>query len=372
MKILQLGKFYPPDIGGIENAIYNITEELNKREIVCDVLCSNSESKYTEDVFNGYKVYRTKSYGKVASTSITPQIIFKLREIVSRYDIIHMHHPDPMANLALFIVNPKKQKVILHWHSDIIRQKFLLKFYLPLQNWLLNRADAIIGTTIEYIAGSNYLSKYKHKCVSIPCGIRKFDYDINIVNQLRERYRGKKVIFALGRFVYYKGFEYLILSANYMNEDTVLIIGGDGPLKSKYLKMVKKYNLGEKVYLIGNIPQEILGSYYEFCDIFCLSSIDKSEAFGLVQLEAMSFGKPVVATNIPGSGVNWVNQDGITGLNVKPEKPVELANAFKHILKNERLYIFSQNAERRFKEEFTIEKETDRIVELYTRVLTLG
>lgn len=372
MKILQLGKFYPPDMGGIETAIYNITEELNKRGIVCDVLCSNSESKYTEDVLKGYKVYRTKSYGKVASTSITPQIIFKLREIVNRYDIIHIHHPDPMTNLALFLVNPKKQKVILHWHSDIIRQKFLLKFYLPLQNWLLNRADAIIGTTNEYIAGSNYLPKYKHKCVSIPLGIRKFDHDINIVNQLRERYRGKKVIFALGRFVYYKGFEYLIQSANYIDEDMVLIIGGDGPLKSKYLKMVKKYNLGEKVYFIGNIPQEILGSYYEFCDIFCLPSINKSEAFGLVQLEAMSFRKPVVATNISGSGVNWVNQDGITGLNVKPKKPEELANAFKHILKNEKLYIFSQNAGRRFKEEFTVEKETYSIVELYTRVLTLG
>jgi len=372
MKVLQLGKFYPPDVGGIESAIYEITEELNRRGVKCDVLCSNSEREYKEKVIKRetyqYKVIRTKSYGKILSTSVTPQMIFKLREIISKYDIIHLHHPDPMANLALFLSKLNGKKLVVHWHSNIIRQRFSLMFYKPLLNWVLKRADVTIATSPKYIEESEQLSPFKEKCVAIPRGIRKDKLCSNpkAVSILREKYKGKKIIFSLGRFIAYKGFEYLIESARYLSSDYIILIGGDGPLRSRYEEIIREYDLFNKVKLLGRLPQNMLGNYYDVCDIFCLPSISKNEAFGLVIVEVMSFGKPVVATNIKGSGVNWVNQEGVTGLNVEPKNPKALAQAIEFICSNIEIYKkFSENALKRFNEEFTIDKEVSRIIEVY-------
>jgi len=372
MRILQLGKFYPPDIGGIESAIYEITEELNRRGVKCDVLCSNSKREYKEEVIlretYQYKVIRTKSYGKILSTSITPQMIFRLREIINEYDIIHLHHPDPMANLALFLSNLNGKKLVVHWHSDIIRQRLTLKLYKPLLSWMLKRADVIIATSPKYIEESEQLSPFKEKCIAIPLGIKKDELCSNpkAVSNLREKYKGKKIIFSVGRFIAYKGFEYLIESAKYISSDYIILIGGDGPLRSKYEKIIRKYDLFNKVKLLGRLPQNMLANYYDACDVFCLPSISKNEAFGLVMVEAMSFGKPVVATKIRGSGVGWVNQDGITGLNVEPKNPKALAQAIEFICSNIEIYKkFSENALKRFNEEFTIDREISRILEVY-------
>jgi len=366
MRVLQLGKYYPPDIGGIEKVMYDITEALNEKNIKCDVLCSNSINEYKEEIINGYKIYRTKSYGKFASTSITPQMIFKLREIISDYDIIHVHFPDPMANIALMLSNHKNKKIILHWHSDIIKQKNLLKLYLPFQNWLLKRADAIIATTPKYIEESKYLQKYKEKCVSIPIGIDKIKSNKNEILKIKNRYSNKKIIFSLGRLIYYKGFEYLIKAAQYLDNEYVILIGGTGHLKDILKKIIIKNNLENKVKLLGRIKDEEKGNYYEACDVFCLSSIEKSEAFGIVQIEAMSFGKPIIATKIKGSGVDWVNENGITGINVESKNSKAIAEAIKFLTNNKEIYNqFSYNAKYRFQKIFTKEKMIDSIINLY-------
>ncbi|MBT5492277.1 glycosyltransferase [bacterium] len=126
MKILQLGRFYAPSTGGIETVMYDVTEVLNEyEEASCDVLCSSKNYTYEESSTNNYKVIRTKSLGVYFSTSITPQMIFKLKEIINNYDIIHVHLPDPMANIALMLVDCSKQKIILHWHSDVVKQWIL-------------------------------------------------------------------------------------------------------------------------------------------------------------------------------------------------------------------------------------------------------
>lgn len=372
MKILQLGKFYPPDTGGMETALYNITEELNQRGIQCDVLCANKEKKYRNDLLNGYKVIRTSSYGIVASTSISPQMIRELKKVITNYDILHIHHPNPTANLALFMANPKKQKVVIHWHSDIIKQELELRFYKPLLIWMLKKADVIIGTSQKYIDESLQLKDFKNKCVPIPIGIKKNDIgvDENKFEEIKVRFKNKKIIFSLGRFIYYKGFEYLIESAKYLPDNYVILLGGDGELKEKYEQIIRENGLSENVFLVGKIDQKDLGSYYEACDLFCLPSIAKSEAFGLVMVEAMSFGKPIVATKIKGSGTDWVNHNGITGLNVEPKNPEQLANAFKTILENQEIYSkFSKNAFQRYLNEFTIETEIEKLIKVYYTIL---
>lgn len=368
MKILQLGKFYPPNIGGIETVMFDITELLNTKNIKCDVLCSNDTYKYSEEIINNYTVYRTKTFGKYFSTSITPQMIWKLKEIVNNYDIIHVHLPDPMASLALFFINPRKQKIVLHWHSDIIKQKFLLKLYEPLQNWLMKKSDVIIATTPKYMQESKYLQKHKNKCVSIPIGIDsdRLQYIDEEINSLKKIYNKKHIIFSLGRLAYYKGFKYLIESAKYLSDDFIILIGGNGELKSELEDFIKKERLENKVKLLGRIEDNKLGNYYKLCDIFCLPSIIKSEAFGVVQIEAMSFGKPIVATSIEGSGVDWVNKHKISGVNVEVKNAKSLAIAFETIMVDNETYDFySKNAIDRFNTYFKRENMVDKIIKVY-------
>ncbi len=328
MKILHIGKFYPPYFGGIEKVNYDLVEGLNSQGIVTDVLCSN-HTRTTEITENLYKIYRASTFKVVASTPISPKLISILKKIKDKYDIIHVHLPNPMANLALFLTRPKA-KIILHWHSDIIKQKFILKFYSPLQKWLLQRADSVVITTPTYLEGSKTLQNYHQKVTYIPIGIDYKEFPINqtFLEHLKRENQHKKVILSLGRLVYYKGFEYLIESAKYLPKNFLILIIGEGHLQEKLQHKINEKQLQHKVKLLGKVPFNELGAYYQLCDIFCMPSTERSEAFGVVQIEAMAFEKPIVSTNIKGSGVAWVNKDNISGKIVEPKNPKTLADTF--------------------------------------------
>ncbi len=198
----------------------------------------------------------------------------------------------------------------------------------------------------------------------------KLNSDTFKVDSIRKTYKNKKIIFSLGRLVYYKGFEYLIDSAKYLSEDYIILIGGIGPLYKELDNKIKLLKLENKVKLLGRIEDNDLGNYYEACDIYCLSSIVKSEAFGIVQIEAMSFSKPVIATKIKGSGVDWVNKHKESGINVNPKNGEELANAIKKIISNHNLYKkYSQGAKNRFEENFNREIMVESIYKLYSELL---
>jgi len=368
MKVLQFGKFFPPDIGGMETFMFDLTEELS-RKIKCDVLCSNSKNKTLVEKRDNYIVTRAASLGRILSTSLSPAMIYQLKMIGNNYDVIHMHLPDPMAALAFFLVRPKS-KLVLHWQSDIVRQKFLLKIYEPLQYWLLKRADRIIATSPKYATDSIYLDKYKNKCVIISLGINpnKLTADNEKVAATKNKYRDKPIILFVGRLIYYKGIEYLVEAMR--DVDGYLLIIGGGPLKDKIRDLIEKLALTKKVFLLGRIEDDDLGSYYKACDLLCLPSIHKSEAYGLVQLEAMNFGKPVVSTIIKGSGVDWVNQSDITGLTVEPKNPKALAGALNKIIQDPgRGKILGQNGKTRFEREFNIKITAARINNLYREIL---
>ncbi|WP_420266970.1 glycosyltransferase [Candidatus Magnetominusculus dajiuhuensis] len=370
MKVLQLGKSYPPIKGGIETAILNITEGLNACNIRCDVLGSNDENTYHEQTIGQYKIYRTKSLGKIFSLSISPQLINKYLRIKDNYDIVHVHFPDPLAVAAVFLARPKGI-VVVHWHSDIIRQRHLAKPLQFLINWLLNRADAIIASSEAYVRTSEYLRGFFNKTVIIPYGIRTSELTVNedTVAAIRHLYKGKIIIYSLGRLVYYKGFDHLIEAARSLSNDYAVVIGGDGPLLNRLRKSIDINRLADKVFLHGHINNTDMGSYYEACDIFCLPSTERSEAFGIALVEAMSFGKPLVTTNIP-TGVSWVNQDGLTGLVVNPGNAGQLAEAIQTISTDERLYhFFSGNCRKRYQSFFSQDKMIDTIVSLYVELL---
>ena len=369
MKVLQLGKFYPLK-GGVEKVMYALAEGMSERGIDCDAMFASKDGHREDIQLNEHcHIYICRTFLEAKATMMAPTMVTTLKQICNRYDIIHIHHPDPMAALALY-VSGFKGRVVLHWHCDIIRQNKLLKFYRPLQNWLIRRADVIIGTSPIYLEQSEALSQVQEKCHCIPIGVYETTINSALTAQLRKQYAGKHIIFSLGRLVLYKGYEYLIEAAMHLPDDYVVLIGGSGHQHNHLTELIANQGLQDKVKLLGFLPDEQLGAYFDACDLFCLSSFDKREAFAIVQVKAMIHGKPVVSTNIPGSGVPWVNQNDITGKTVPPRDSHALAQAIEEICADPQRYQqFCQQARQRYEKLFRMEDMITKTIALYNELL---
>lgn len=364
MKILQLGKFYPIR-GGVEKVMWDLTNGLSASGVQCDMLCAALPGEIPEGgtiVLNSCgRVICVPAACKLAATMLSPAMVRWLRSHRADYDIVHVHHPDPMACLALRL-SGFRGKVVLHWHSDILKQKALLRLYKPLQSWLIRRADLIVGTTPVYVAKSPFLTKVQDKVRCLPIGILP-------VAEGAEPKGGEDnevTVFSLGRLVGYKGFEHLIDAALFLPSNYKVAIAGDGPLRDSLQARIDAAGLGDRVCLLGRISDEQKTEWYRKCDIFCLSSIWKTEAFAIVQIEAMSCGKPVVATHIPGSGVSWVNEHGVSGLNVPVCNPQALARAILAVTSDLETYSrYCAAARIRFESLFTLERIISGCISLY-------
>jgi rhamnosyl/mannosyltransferase len=361
MRILQLGKFFPVR-GGVEKVMYDLTEGLSARGIACDMLCSSLRGLpgRIKDLPGGGRVICIKPIAKIAGTMIVPGMSEWLKVHCMEYDIIHVHHPDPMAALALRR-SGYRGRVILHWHSDILKQKFFLTFYKPLLNWLIRRADTIVGTSPVYIKESPWLQKVQEKCTYVPIGIDPVETTGSEV--IRGRFPGRKIVLSIGRLIPYKGYEYLIEAAKYLPDDYRVIIGGTGPLQDTLERQIAESGLEGKVSLEGYIKDGGTGAYYGAADVFVMSSTMKTEAFGIVQIEAMSCGLPVVSTRIPASGVAWVNKDGESGLTVEPRNARALAEAVLAVCADPAPY--REGARKRYEALFTKEEMIKKITEIY-------
>ncbi len=375
MKVLQVSKFYWPVRGGIESAVWELTEGLNQAGVRTDVLCAHTRATSATERFpSGYDVVRAASWGSLLSTSVAPAMVLQLRRLAADHDVLHLHMPDPMAALALWCARPAAS-VVVHWHSDVIRQRLALKLYQPLQRWLLARADAIVATSQAYVDASGPLQPWLHKVHVIPIGISDLHSQSNAdkAAAVRLRYRGRRIVFALGRMTYYKGFDVLIQAAGSLPEDTVVLIGGAGELLDMFKTNVARQGLAGQVEFLGAVEEAELPSLFEACDLFCLPSKARSEAYGVAMVEAMMMGKPIVAADIAGSGVPWVNQPGITGLNVPVGQPAALASALQNLLSDTALrQRFGAAARQRYLDEFTAERMTARTIALYQQLASAG
>jgi len=370
MKVLHLGKLCPPNEGGIEVFSYDLLEYLNLKGTKADLLCFG-EKTFKEN-YKGFDFYSCKMNIKLNSAPLSWDFIKIFKEIEKNYDLIHVHSPNPLAEILSLFTN---KKVIAHWHSDIIRQKLTYFFYKPFQQMYLKKVDRIICTSSQYLHTSKQLENFKDKGVVIPLAIntKKFE-DVQTDKNFNQEFKklkneGKKIVLSIGRLVEFKGFEYLVESGKYINDNTAIVIAGNGPLFHSLKEKVKNLKLEEKVCLIGRVGIDKVDAYIKNCDVFCLPSITRNESFGLVLVEALYFDKPLITTDVYGSGMNYANQNGITGLVVPPRNPKALAEAINKILSDNDLYIkFSQNAKERFKE-FEISNIGDKIIGLYKEVL---
>lgn len=373
MRVLHFGKYYPPFFGGVEKVNYDLVERLNDLDgCHVDELCFAHSVGYQESfVTNRYRVFRVPIWGIKWSTPLPRGILRNFLRVRKNYDIIHVHVPNPIASVVALLV-PKETKMVVHWHSDIIKQKKLLKLFKPFQDVFLKRADAIIATSRNYMDASKDLRPYTSKVSVVPIGLdaKEMVYEKRDVEMIRRTYSGKKIVLCIGRMTLYKGHRYLIEAAKDLGDNTVVLLGGTGELKDELEILVRQKGLEEKVKFLGRIPQERIYAYYMAADVFCLPSISRAEAFGVVLIESLAMGTPIVTCNIEGSGVPWVNQDGVTGYNVPMKNPIALAEKINLLLEDECLHAeMSANCIKRYKENFTLDKMVGATFELYRHIL---
>ena len=339
MKVVQICKFFPPVAGGMESVVFELAEGLARRGTDVDVLCANTEWRTVrETAVAGYRVTRAALWGRLLGSSVTPALVDEVRRLGATADIVHVHLPDPQAALLLRC-SPPRGPLVVHWHSDVVRQQIALRFYEPLQQWLLQRAAAVIATSEAYAESSSWLRRWAAKTTVIPIGIGD---NAGLVNEarvaaIRHRFGGRKIVFSLGRMTAYKGFDVLIDAAAQLPADAVVVVGGEGELLEQHRRTVASRRLADKIVFIGKISGSDLPSYFAAARLFCLASTQRSEAYGVVIAEALAFSKPVVATDIPGSGISWVNRDGVTGFNVEVGNADALAMAIQRLLLDDAL-----------------------------------
>jgi len=365
--IVQLYKAYPPMRGGIPGYVALLSQELKK---FCHVVVLTSAAGWrrTEETDGNLRVIRVLRLMELRSTALCPTLPWELGRLHA--DIVHLHFPDPMAHLAFWLARPPG-KLVVSWHGDITRQSLLLRFYRGSLRSVFRRANAIIVGSPSFRDGSTLLGASRERCAVIPYGIDLDRFELTQglqtrVSDLRQRYGDRGILF-VGRLVHYKGLEFLLQAVQGLNA-RLCVIGG-GPLGTRLQQQAIELGIHGKVEFLGEVPQEELVAHLHACTMLVLPSVNRSESFGIVQLEAMACRKPVVSTNLP-TGVPWVNQDGRTGLVVPPGNVVALRLAIQQLLDNPDLCSeLGERGRQRVESEFTKELHIQRLLQLYRELL---
>ncbi|HVE89172.1 MAG TPA: glycosyltransferase [Burkholderiaceae bacterium] len=374
MKVLHLGKF-DGDVGGIERHLRALLRAMPPEVEVLN-LVANDHGTTDSHRRNGYGTVRVASFGSLASVALAPSLPAVARRLhrQEQFDIVHLHFPDPLGQLTAMTL-PRSVRRVISWHSDIIKQKFALGFYAPLMRRFVREADALIGATPQHFSTSLQIPPGKdvqiREVISYgfdPAALAPSDDSRRKRDQILADHHGRQMVFALGRHVYYKGFDVLIRAMQGVDAD--LLIGGRGPLTASLQQLSDNLGISHKVTFVGFIPDPLLVAYYEACDVFCMPSVERSEQFGLVQLEAMHCSKPVVTTRL-GTGVEYVTLEGETGLVVPPRDSEALARALNLLLRdNARCMRMGTAGKLRVEKVFSIEQMVTKTVDVYHRVLT--
>ena len=365
MRILHLGKFYPPHRGGIETHLQTLCRELSKSAAI-EVIVANDRQGDETELLEGVKVRRLRPLLNVAAAPICQRMIQEIRATPA--DLVHLHVPNPYAGLA-FLMSGHPAPLVISWHSDIVRQRFLARVLGPVERAVVRRATALMASSPNYIESSPILARNRDKCRVIPYGIDSDEFrprDHAAVAEIRRRY-GSRLVLTVGRLVYYKGFEYLIRTM--ANVRGHLLIVGDGPLRAQLQAEATRSGVARHVTFLGNLPRAELLNHYHAADVFALPSVARSEAFGIVQLEAMASGKPVVNTRLA-SGVPFVSLDGETGITVEPAAPAAFGAAINQLLDQPLLRArYGVAAMRRVREYFSLAAMISRTLALYEEIL---
>ena len=369
MRVTHLGKFYPPVAGGMERVLQALCEGERARGIDSRALVAGVARRTVEEDVNGVPVIRAGSIARAGSVWFAPALVLRLRRTAA--DIVVLHEPNPMALLAYALARPPS-RLILWYHCEVLRSPWRYKlFYEPFLRLPLRTAARVIVSSPALPEHAAALAPHRSRCAVVPFGLdieQAPDGGLHPdVAAVRARWSGPVALF-VGRLVPYKGVD-VLLRALVRSPDVAAVIVGDGPLRAALEQQAARLGVAERAFFTGKIDDAALSAWYEACDMLVLPSVTRAEAFGLVQLEAMARGKPVVSTRLP-TGVPWVNVDGVTGLTVEPGCDRALGEAMQMLGTDDGLRRGMGAAARaRYVGEFRRERMVERTTALYASVL---
>ena len=340
-KVLHISKYYFPFSGGTEQIARDVVLSL-KDSCEQKVIAFNDGKEDKIDFVDDIEIIKCGCFAKISAQSLSISYRKQLHKVIEEFnpDIVIFHYPNPfVASFLLKELKNRDIKLVVYWHLDIIRQKFLRVLFNGQNRKLLERADKVIATSPNYIEGSKWLQSVKEKCVVVPncINVERMELSAEIkerAEKIRKENKGKTICVAVGRHTEYKGFTYLIKASKLLDDSFRVFITGKGELTDSLQKEAE----GEsKVIFTGRIDDVELKALIYASDIFCFPSITKNEAFGLALAEAMYYEKPAVTFTIPGSGVNYVCLNSENGIEVENRNVEAYAMAIKKLANNEEL-----------------------------------
>lgn len=376
MNIVHWGKFYHPDVGGVESVTRSLA--LGEADAGHDVtvICfrkTRDDLAVTND--GDVRVIKDLMAANVRSQPLGVGYLMTLIRSARRADCLQVHVPNMLAAFATMFVG-RRARLIVHWHSDVVGKGLLGRVLMPVERRMLERADCIVATSQRYAEGSPSLRAHLSRVRIVPIGVADHGAAPSegadaLPDDLVTWLGDSSVIVSIGRLVPYKGFDILIEATRHIHLAKVVIVG-KGPLEATLRENVKALGLEAEVYVAGFLSTDALCALLRRASLYCLPSVERSEAFGVVLPEAMSYGLPIVATDIAGSGVPWVNEHGVSGINVPVGDAVALAEACNMILNDEELrHRLSEGSRRRFEAEFYEAKSVARMIAVFDDLVDL-
>lgn len=364
MRVLHFFKTYMPDtMGGIERVIFQLCQSTLPHGVRGEVLTLSDNPHPAELTIADHRVHRAKLNLHIASTGLSYSVIRRFRELAAQADLIHYHFPWPLMDLLHFLVGVRKP-VIVTYHSDVVRQKFLLRLYSPLMHRFLSRADRIVVTSPNYLETSEVLRHYRHKAVTIPIGLDKQGYPQPSSERLqhwRDRC-GERFFLFVGVMRYYKGLHILLDAVK--DSDYPVVIVGSGPLEAELKAQAERLGL-RNVQFLGQLDDEDKVALLQLCLAVAFPSHLRSEAFGISLLEGAMYGKPMISCEI-GTGTSYINVHGETGLVVQANNAKAFRAAMDQLWDDpERCALMGRNALARYEELFTAARMGQQMAELY-------
>jgi glycosyltransferase involved in cell wall biosynthesis len=363
LKVLHVGKYYPPVPGGMERVVETLCR-VSRGRLKSSVLAFDRGGATREDVIDGVPVTRVGTLAHAGSVPIAPRFASHLSRIDA--DLMIVHEPNPWALLSLLIA-PPRMPFAIWFHSDVVRPELQYRlFYAPMARPAYERARKFVVSSPPLASLSSALSSYSAKTSIIPFGINPDAWTNDIETAQRaDAMRGaaaKPIVLFVGRLVPYKGVDVLIDAASSL--PVHVVIAGDGPMRRTWSAQARAVARSATFDFPGALSDRDVKAWMHAADVLVLPSVSRAEAFGVVQLEAMASGTPVISTNVP-SGVPWVNRHGETGLVVTPGDARALRGAIETLLADGSLRSrFGAAGMARVRSDFTLDRMADRFVAL--------
>lgn len=368
MKVLHFYRTYFPDtMGGIEQVIFQIARGTAAHGIQSEVLTLTPYKAERTLPIGNHKVHRARLDFQIASTGFSVSSIVRFAELAKQSDLIHFHFPWPFMDVVHFATRVKKPAVVTY-HSDIIRQKFLLKLYCPLMHRFLNSVDGIVATSPNYFETSRVLDRYRDKTSVIPIGLDKSSYP-SPSPELLAKWKntvGDRFFLFVGLIRYYKGLHILLDAAQ--GTDLPIVILGSGPVENELKKHAQRLKLSN-IHFLGALPDEDKVALLKLSYAIVFPSHLRSEAFGVSLLEGAMFGKPMISSEI-GTGTSFINIHNKTGLVVPPSNPPAFREAMNYLWNNPEIAArMGAQAEERYWNFFTADKMAASYAALYRKLV---